>query len=181
MERRDELRPAILEHPPTEARNRVERTQQCLRAELTERDDDLRLDDVDLLEEKRLAFLDFVRLGVAVLGRTALDDVRDVDVLALQIDGLDDFRQELAGAPDKRDALDVLVRSRRLADEHQVCVRIADAENDLRTPERVELAPRAIADVRAHGGECVDRSQPNDNGSVRLEADVLRLTEASRY
>src|SRR5262249_54268405 len=104
MERRDELRPAIVEYTAAEARIRIQCSQQRLRAELAERDDDFRLDDVDLLEEKWLARLHFVRLWIAVLRRPTLDDVRDVDVLALQVDGLDDFRQQLPGPSDKRDS-----------------------------------------------------------------------------
>ena len=67
MERRDQLRAAVVEHAAAEPRNRIERPQQRLRAELAERDDDFRLDDVDLPEEERLAGLDFVRFGVPVL------------------------------------------------------------------------------------------------------------------
>ena len=50
-------------------------------------------------------------------------------------------------------ALDVFVGARRLADEHQIGVRIADAEDDLPASERVQLAARAVADVGAHGGQ----------------------------
>ena len=51
-----------------------------LRREVAERRDDARLDQLDLPEEVRLAGLDLVGHGVAVAGRAALDDVRDVDV-----------------------------------------------------------------------------------------------------
>src|SRR5437879_2052630 len=66
MERRDQLRAAVVVQAAAEARDRIERAQQRLRRELAERDDDLRLDDVDLLEQKRLARVDFVRLGIAI-------------------------------------------------------------------------------------------------------------------
>src|SRR6185503_173281 len=103
--------------------------------------------------QERFAALDFIRFGIAVLRRPALDHVGDVDVVARQADRLDDFRQQLPGAADERNALDVLVAARRLADEHQVGVRVADAEHDLRASERVQLAARAVADVGADGGE----------------------------
>ena len=86
---------------------------------------------------------DFVRLGIAIARRAALDDVGDVHVLARQADRLDDLGQQLAGAADERLALLVLVRARRLADEHQVGVRVADAEHDLLAAQRVQLAARA--------------------------------------
>ena len=50
-------------------------------------------------------------------------------------------------------ALDVFVAARRLADEHQVGVGVADAEHDLLAPERVQLAARAVADVVADRDE----------------------------
>ena len=99
--------------------------------------------DVDLPEQERLALLHFVGLGIAVARRPALDHVGDVDVFALQPDRLDDLRQQLPRAADERLALDVFVGARRLADEHQVGVRIADAEDDLLASERVQLAAGA--------------------------------------
>ena len=159
MKRRDQLRAAVLEHAASKPRNRIERPQQRLRAELAERDDHLRLDDVDLPEEERLAGLDFVRLGIPVLGRAALDDVGDVDVLALERDGFDDLRQELPRAADERKALLIFVASRSFADEHQVGFGVADAEHDLRAPQRMELAAGAVADIGADGREALDRHQ----------------------
>ena len=103
VEGRNQLRAAVVEDAAAQARDRIVRPQQRLRRELAERDDHLRLDDVDLPEQERLAGLDFVRLGIAVLRRPALDDVGDVDVVALEVDRLDDLRQQLAGAADERD------------------------------------------------------------------------------
>jgi len=45
---------------------------------------ELGLDDLDLLKEKRLAGVGLDRLGDAVLGRAAFDDVGDVDFFALE-------------------------------------------------------------------------------------------------
>ena len=53
--------------------------------------------------------------------------------------------------PDERNALNVFVASRRLADEHQIGVGVADAEDNLLPPELAQLAPRAVADVFANG------------------------------
>ena len=69
--------------------------EQGLHGEVAEGADHLGFDQLDLLEEKWLAGLDLVRLGVAVLRRAALDDVGDVYVVALQADRFDDLRQEL--------------------------------------------------------------------------------------
>src|SRR6185503_19139698 len=94
-----------------------------------------------------------VGFGIAILWRAALDDVRDIDAVALQPDGLDDLRQLLPGPPDKRDALNVFVASRRLAHEHQIGGGAADAKNNLLPSELAQLAPRAIADVLANGAQ----------------------------
>ena len=69
-----------------------------------------------------LAGLDLVRLRVAVPGRAAFDDVRDVDVLPAHADPLEQLLQQLPGLSDERDALLVLVEAGRLTDEHEVGV-----------------------------------------------------------
>jgi len=105
---------------------------ETLQRELPEGHDHLRLDQLDLAAEVRTAGVELVGLGIAVLRRTALDDVGDVDVIARQLHRLDDVGEQLSGAADKRFALQVLVASGRLADEHQISVRIAGAPDDLR-------------------------------------------------
>src|SRR5437773_9504556 len=151
MKSRDQFRAAVLVHAATQARDWIERAEERARGELAERDDHLRLDDFDLPEQERLAGLDFVLLGVPVLWRTTLDHIRNVDVIAREADRLDDFREELTGAADERDALDVFVMARRLADKHEVGRRIAHSEHDLLPPEAVQLAARAVAKVGADG------------------------------
>ena len=89
---------------------------------------------VDLPEQERLALLDFVGLGIAIAGRPALDHVGDVDLVTLEVYRLNHLRQQLPRAADKRDPLDVLVGARRLAHEHQIRIRIANAEHDLVLP-----------------------------------------------
>ncbi len=114
-------------------------------------------DEIDLAVEERLAGRDLVRLRIPVLRRPALDDVGDVDVRALELNGLDDLREQLPGASDERLAEAVLVGARRLAHEHQFRLRIADAEDDLAAALLAQLAARAGgADVRA---ECVQASR----------------------
>ena len=118
-----------------------------LRREVAERRNDLRLDQCDLPKEVALAGLDLVRLRVAVPGRAALENVRDVHLIALEADtGKQPFEQ-LARLAHERLALLVLVEARRLADEHQVRRGIADPEDDLGPPLR-EPAVRAAGDLR---------------------------------
>ena len=149
MEGRDQLGAAVVEDAAAQARDRILRLQQRPRGERAQRDDDLRLDRGELAEQERLARRDLVGLRIAVARRPALEHVGDVDLVALEAHRLDHLRQQLAGAPDERDALHVFIRARRFADEHQVRRRVADAEDDLLPPERVQLAARAVADVLA--------------------------------
>ena len=95
---------------------------------------------------------------VAVPRRAALERVRDVDVRTSQPDAGEQLVEELPGLADERDALLVFVETGRLAHEHQIRVRVAVAEHDLRPalrsahrvqteasfPERVELHRRGV-------------------------------------
>ena len=99
----------------------------------------------ELLLDNRPARRHLVGQRVAVLRRAALDDVKNVDVVASQADGLDDAGEKLAGRADERLALGVLIMSRRLADEYQVSRRVAGAEHHLPTT-LVQAAGLAVPD-----------------------------------
>ena len=66
-----------------------------------QRTEDFRAEDLQLAHEVRQAVGDLVGRRRAVVGRPALQDVRDEDLVARQVDGLDHFRQELSGAADE--------------------------------------------------------------------------------
>src|SRR5581483_11696927 len=154
-----------------------------LRREVAERRDDDGLDQLDLAEEMALAGLDLVRLRVAVARRAALEDVRDVDVCACEADLCEQLLEQLAGLADERQALLVLVETGRLADEHQVGVRIAGAEDDLRPP-LCEAAAGAAGNgfpVRMKPVELLDRNGahgPEDYAYRRME--MTRAFQAPR-
>jgi hypothetical protein len=74
-----------------------------------------------LTQQVRRALRDFARLGVAVLRWPALDDVGDVHLLgACQPHGRQHAVEQLAGPPDKRQALAVLFFARRFAHDQPV-------------------------------------------------------------
>src|SRR6476659_1928947 len=123
-----------------------------LGGEVAERADQLGLDQLDLAPEVRLARLDLLRQRVAVPGRTAFQNVAYIDILALQPDPVEELGQQLARGADERDALLVLVKARRLADEHQLSGRRAGAEHDLGAPLG-ERALRAAGDDVAIGDQ----------------------------
>ena len=136
---------------------------QLLRRVVAEARDHLRLDQLDLPEEVRLAGLLLVRDRIAVARWSALDDVRDVDVGAVEPDPGEQLVEQLAGLADERDPLLVLVEARALADEHQVGVRAADSEHDLRAAlgEPAARAARDLARERFELGQLFSRSHTN--------------------
>ena len=91
----------------------------------------LRADQLHLCEEVPLAGLDLLGLRVAVPRRAALEHIGDVDVGPREPDRLEQPLEHLPGLADERRALLVLVEAGRLADEHQVGVRVARSDHDL--------------------------------------------------
>ncbi len=154
MVRRNQDCVAVLEFAAAQPRDRIGRAQQTLRGELAERDDHLGLDGINLPEQELLTLLDLVGLRIPVARRPALDHVCNVHVRARKADGGDDLRQQLPRPPDERLALDIFIGARRLANKHEVSIRITDAVHDLLPSHRVQLAPRAIAQVLANRFQC---------------------------
>ena len=134
--------------------------------EVAERRDELRLDQLDLPEQVRLAGGDLLGLRVPVLRRSALENVRNHDVGALEADAAEQLVEQLARLADERDALLILVETGRLTDEHEVGVRVAGAEDNLRSSLRegttraagrlVRIGPKGTCPVDGtiHGGQC---------------------------
>ena len=154
-----------------------------LGGEVAERCDHLRLDQLDLAEEMRLARLDLVRLRIAVAGGPALEDVRDIDVVAPELDAGEQAVEQLPGLADERDALLVLVEARRLADEHQVGIGRAGAEHHLCAGVR-ERTLRAAGDGVAVGEQAQSaisvRSHRNRRNSRRHRSWAVRRCRALR-
>jgi hypothetical protein len=109
--------------------------------------DDLRPDHPELLDQKGLASIDFVRLGVAVLGRTTLQDVAYVDFFPSQPHRPDDPCQELPGASHERSSLGILVGPRGLAHKDQFGLRAALAEDKV-VPRTMKHTALAVAEFR---------------------------------
>ena len=77
-------------------------------------------DQRNLAIEIGAAGLELVRLRIAVVGRSALDDVGDIDLLPRQIDRLQQLIQKLASGAHKGQALLVFVKAGGLADEQDL-------------------------------------------------------------
>src|SRR5688500_14829111 len=95
-------------------------TKQSVGRGKTERENKLRPDELELLEQVRHALLDLETLRRTVARRSALEDVRDVHVLAPQIDSRQNLVEKLPRQSDKWLTDAILVRSRRLADHDDV-------------------------------------------------------------
>jgi hypothetical protein len=163
---------------PVDLRDPGRPAREELRREVAERADQLRLDQLDLPPEVRLARFDLLRQRVPVPGRAALQDVRDVDLVAHQPDPVEQLREELARGADERHALLVLVEARCLADEHQLRRRRACAEHDLR-PAACERALRAPRDVVAVGEE-ISRSRHSFLRNTRRRSWAVRRCRGLR-
>ncbi len=132
----------------------------------------MRLDQLDLTEEVRLAGGDLLGQRIAVSGRSALQDVRDEDVRTRHPDAAEELVEELPGLADERDPLLVLVEARSFADEHDVRVRAPGPEDDLRPAlcERAAGAPRGVLGMRSKRGGALDGV--HRTASLRRPADV---------
>src|SRR4051794_8830944 len=145
-------RDLALLRPPVDLRDPGRVAAQQLGREVAERADDLRLDQLDLAVEVRLAGRDLLGQGVAVARRPAADDVRYEDVGALDADLLEQLVEQVPGPPDEREPLLVLAGARRLADEHHVRVGIAGAEDELR-PDVLQRTSVRVAHFAIDGNE----------------------------
>lgn len=94
-----------------------------------QRADGLRLDNLDLAIQKRRVDPDLFRQRVAVVGRTVFNEVGDVDLLSLKLDGFDETFENAAGRPAERPALPSFGFARRLADQHDFGLVVAFADN----------------------------------------------------
>ena len=146
MERGNHVHSIDVVKPATKLGNGRGGLHDGLRRECPEAADDLGTDRRELPAKERIARTDFVRFGVAVVWRPALQHVADVDIFAFEIDGLDNLGQQLSRPSDERQALLVFVKTRRFTHKHEFSVRIPGAEHDMGAFRR-QLAALAITDV----------------------------------
>ena len=94
--------------------------EQVLGRDAPHRQDDPGLDERDLAQQEGFAGLGLGGGRVPVIGRSAFQDIGDVDLVPAETDGLEHGIQQPSRAPHEGFALAVLIGSRRLADEHPV-------------------------------------------------------------
>lgn len=115
--------------------------------------DDLRANDLQLPHQKGETVGDFLRRRVAVAGWAALDDVADKDLVARQVDGLDHFREELAGAADEGQALAIFIGAGPFADENEPRARVALAGHGVGPVGDQFRASGAVGDFGGDAGK----------------------------
>ena len=130
-------------------------------AKLPERADDRRLDQLDLAAAgSRWQCSISVGCGSRLPGGRHLRTLAMKTSLAREPDLPSSCVEQLARLADERQALLVLVRARRLADEHQVGVGVARAEDDLRAG-----LPRAAGSASQPRASLVDAASSSSRRS----------------
>ena len=100
---------------------------QRLRSDPAEAKNQVRVHKLDLPVKIRQTLDHFRRLGRPVGRRATFQNIRDIHRLARLPDGGQHRVQQLACPTDEWLTLTILVRSRRLADDHQPGLSVADA------------------------------------------------------
>ena len=90
-----------------------------------------RFDQRDLFLKIRETGLDFVGLRLPVVRRTALEHVRNIDILPGKADGRKNLVEKLSGLSNERFPLGVFVGAGRLSHNHERCLRVADTEHEV--------------------------------------------------
>ena len=94
--------------------------QQRRHGEASHEKEDVGLQNLELTAQEHRASRDFVGLGIAVSGRTALEDVQNRHVLApFDTEDVEHRGEKLAALSHKRNPLKVFFAARRFADDHE--------------------------------------------------------------
>src|SRR5512133_3296640 len=127
---RDDERNAVVPvHRAPELPDRRLGAEESLGSERPEGNDDFRANQLHLAHQVRAARHDFVRVGIPVAGGPMFEDVRYEHLVTRQVDRRQDLGQQLTRRADERSPRLVLVLARRLADAHEVRVRVALARH----------------------------------------------------
>src|SRR4030067_1002059 len=103
----ENLDPLKVKDPPAERSNFGICLKKRLGSKSPQGTDDVGLNGLDLLHQKRRTTPDLIGLWVPILRRAAFDDIGDVDLLSLEMNGLNDLGQKLPRLSDKRSSLNI--------------------------------------------------------------------------
>lgn len=105
-------------------------------------DQDVWVDLVDLVLQAWPTSRQFLPVGLPIVGRSACDRVRDVQIVSADVGHLQELVEDLPASPYEGDSFLVLLATRRLTDEDNPSFEVALSEHDVRTAVR-EWAPVA--------------------------------------
>src|SRR5919106_4567134 len=107
--------------------------QQILTGDPSNSQDDLRFKPLDLALEKRRAARHLLRPWIAVIGRTAFEDVGNKDLFSFEAERPQHGIQQLSCAPHKGLALPILISTWCFTDDEPGGLEIANAKHGLST------------------------------------------------
>ena len=91
---------------------------------------------------------------IAVSGGAALDDITDINLAPIKLDGFDDAGQQLTGGPDKGQALLIFFKPGPFADKEQSGVGISVTKNNiisatgqLTAPTITQVCPHSLQGI----------------------------------
>ena len=105
--------------------------EEILGGDASDGDDDPGIDALDLAQQEPFAGQGLGGLRLPVVGGATLEDVGDIDIFPLEINGFEHGVEESPRASDEGLALAVFVGAGRFADEHPVGGGRSDAEYGL--------------------------------------------------
>ena len=128
------------------AANRFVAAQQVLRRDFAYRQNDLRLNELDLPLEVVTTSRRLFRSGITIIRRPTLENIGNEHTVPTLTDRQQHLIQQLSGATDERLAPTVLLRPRRLADNQPVGISVADSKNSIR-PALGQLTARTAGNT----------------------------------
>ena len=147
MVRADDLRPAVFVDDSSELADRNLRMEQIRRRDRPETADILGRDDFEGRVEEGSACVRLVGGRVAICGRSAADDIANINGLARDSHALfDHIGEELSAASDEGQTAEVLFRAGPLADKDEIRLGISGAEDGLSSAVRQLLTEVASGD-----------------------------------
>lgn len=143
----EDLRPTVEEEAAAHFRDGLRRVEEVLGGDGSPADDEVGIDDSQLSIQPFAALRGFFGGRIAIPGGTAAEDIADVQILAFELHGFDDFIHELSGTTDKRFALLVFVGAGGFAEKQESGFGISDAEHGLSAGRGEFLTAGAIGNL----------------------------------
>ena len=120
----DERDAAVIMRPTPQIRHGPLVLQECVGSRQSEGKDHSWFDQLDLLLKVWLAGIRFLLKRLPVVRRSALEDVTDVDVFALDLHSFEDLGQQLTCSANEGQALGIFISAWSFTNDHEIGIRI---------------------------------------------------------